>query len=39
LFVGVNCGASSEMRGFFAPLRWDERGRTFLVRALGTDIP
>jgi hypothetical protein len=28
-----------QMRGFFASLRWDERGRTFLVRALGTDIP
>jgi len=23
----------------FAALRWDERGRTFLVRALGTENP
>src|SRR6266851_7867447 len=34
-----NGNGKGEMRGFFAALRWDERGRTFLVRALGTDIP
>jgi hypothetical protein len=27
------------MRGFFTALRWDEEGRTFLVRARSTDIP